>query len=306
MSRSPGTDRFRAAAPAPPPPAFVDVRGERFAYLAAGPAAAPLVLCLHGFPDHAPSMWPLVVRFASAGYRAVAPWLRGYAPSTLAGPYDADQLAADAIGLADALSAPGAPVRIVGHDWGAVATYAALAAAPGRFAAAVALSVPHPLAFFANLRRYPGQLVRSRYMLYFQLPHLPERALERSDGALVDRLWRAWSPGYALPPDSRRALLACLRASSPAPIAYYRALARPLPAAIARARRLAARPIADPVLYLHGADDGCIAPDVAAGQRQWFRGPLRSQVIPDAGHFLPLEATDTVADAALAWFTTAR
>jgi pimeloyl-ACP methyl ester carboxylesterase len=91
-----------------------------FAALAAGPPDGELVLCLHGFPDHAPSFEALLEELSQAGRRAVAPWMRGYAPSTLEGPFDLTQLASDALAIAESLS-PKRPVSLVGHDWGALA-----------------------------------------------------------------------------------------------------------------------------------------------------------------------------------------
>jgi pimeloyl-ACP methyl ester carboxylesterase len=272
---------------------IVTVGRERFAYLADGDERAPLVLCLHGFPDHPPSFRPLMARLAAAGWRAVAPWMRGYAPSTLSGPFHSAQLAADLAGLADAL-APGKPVRLVGHDWGAIATYAALGATPERFASALTLSVPHLLAFLVNLQRDPEQLRRSWYIAFFQLPLIPERVVPRRNFAFVDRLWRTWSPGLTPDPDDMAALKRCLAASMPAPIAYYRALRDP--------RSLARRAITTPVLHLTGSDDGCIGPELGERQAGFFAGPFRSDIIRGAGHFLPLEAPDAIADAAQSWF----
>ncbi len=193
---------------------------------------------LHGFPDHPPTATGFLDELAAAGYEIVAPWMRGYAPSPLAGPYDGAQLGADAIAIADAVAGD-RPVHLVGHDWGALVTYAACAIAPARFARAVAMAVPHPRAFVASLAR-TAQLARSWYMLAFQLPGAPAVARAR-DLALIDWLWRAWSPGFALPDEARAALHQCLAASLPAPIGYYRALL-----SLARARPGVARRPPDP------------------------------------------------------------
>ena len=79
-------------------PARITVNGIEFAYLEAGPADGPLALCLHGFPDHAPTWAPLMADLAGAGYHAVAPWMRGYSPTGLApdGNYQVASLALDA------------------------------------------------------------------------------------------------------------------------------------------------------------------------------------------------------------------
>lgn len=278
----------------------VSIDGERFCYLAAGDEQDPLVLCLHGFPDHPPSFTPILEHLAAAGFRAVAPWMRGYYPSVLDGPFHADQLARDVIALSRALS-PREPVILLGHDWGAASTYAALALAPHRFRAAVTLAVPHPLAFIRNLPRQPAQLRRSWYMGFFQLPAVAEFAASRRDFAFIDRLWRDWSPGYHLPAPRRRALHECLARSMPAPLGYYRAMLRPFRDAIARARRHALHRIITPTLYLHGDEDGCIAPGAGRGQERFFHGPFASEIVTGAGHFLPLEAADHVATRAIAW-----
>lgn len=279
----------------------IHVPGGRFHYLAGGPEDAPLILCLHGFPDHPPSFAPLMTRLIEAGYRVAAPWMRGYRPSVSWGPYHVDRLTLDIVELAHALS-PRRPVHAIGHDWGAAALYYALADAPMRFASAVTMAVPHPLVFLRNLRRHPDQVRRSSYMLLFQLAGVADYLARRRDFALIDRLWRTWSPGLSLPEDARAALHACLRASMPAPLAYYRALLWPPREALARLRGSAlARPITVPTLYLHGTRDGCIAPSLAMGQEQLFAGPFESVHIEGGGHFLQLEAPDAVAGYIVDW-----
>jgi pimeloyl-ACP methyl ester carboxylesterase len=121
------------------------------------------------------------------------PSLRGYRPSGLArsGRHDALAAGEDAIHLARHFS-PDAPVRIVGHDWGAVAAFAAVAFAPERFSHLVSMAVPHPAAFVRALSN-PAQLRRSWYMGLFQVRGLAEARLAKDDLAFVDRLWRDWS-----------------------------------------------------------------------------------------------------------------
>jgi pimeloyl-ACP methyl ester carboxylesterase len=258
------------------------------------------VLCLHGFPDHAPSFLPLMEELARAGFRTAAPWMRGYAPSVTEGPYHAEQLAADAIALADALFED-EPCAILGHDWGAVATYAALADAPTRWRRAITLAVPHPLVFLRALSRQPAQLRRSWYMGFFQLPHVPELVVPRDDFAFVRRLWRTWSPDYELPAQAHAELAACLGASMPAPIDYYRAMVRPVRETIARQRAAAARRIDVPTLHLQGERDGCIAPAACVGQERYFAGEFASEVLPGLGHFVQLEAPAAVAARVADW-----
>src|SRR6476646_5540966 len=110
----------------------IAANGLTFAYLEAG--SGPLALCLHGFPDSAHTWRHLLPALADAGYHAVAPFQRGYAPTGLPadGAYQTGALAADANALHEALGGSGDAV-LIGHDWGATATYAAAAHAPSRW-----------------------------------------------------------------------------------------------------------------------------------------------------------------------------
>ena len=274
------------------PDLFVDTAHGRFAALAAGPADGPVVLCLHGFPDTPGTFDGLLAALAAAGFRAVAPWLRGYSPSPLEGEFGMAALAADLLALGEALGAS----RVVGHDWGALAVYAALAQAPSRLSAVVTLAVPHPRAVRRNLLRNPAQLLRSRYILLFQLPGA-QGWLQRRDFAYVDALWRRWSPALVPAPEHLREVKATLAASGSAPLAHYRAIFGGLlgePAAGA-----APTP---PLLYLAGAADGCIGVELAADQAGLLGGPYKERIFAGAGHFLHLERPDEVAAEIIAWF----
>jgi pimeloyl-ACP methyl ester carboxylesterase len=254
--------------------------------------ARPL-LFLHGFPDHPPTGKPFFEALAQRGHRVLAPWLRGYAPSPLDGPYDVDTLVRDAISLIDHWS-PDQPVDVVGHDWGAVITYALCNAAPARIARAVTLAIPHPLTFIRQLRS-PAQLRASWYMGLFQLPG-SERVIRAKNYRLIDRLWRRWSPGYQLDPEQRAELHACLDASRLGPIAYYRAAVRTSRDDIRRS----AQPITTPLLALHGELDGCILPPTI-DDRKRFSGPYERAIVPGVGHFMHIEAPTEIADRVSAW-----
>src|SRR3954452_11845728 len=165
-----------------------------FAYLEAGPADGPLALCLHGFPDTAWTYRHLLPALADAGYRAVAPFMRGYAPTAVPadGRYSGPALARDAIRLHEALGG-GAGAVLIGHDWGATAVYPAASAEPGRFSKVVAMAVP-PGAAMGGFLAY-DQIKRSFYMWFFQLP-LADMIVPANDMAFIAGLWADWSPGY--------------------------------------------------------------------------------------------------------------
>jgi pimeloyl-ACP methyl ester carboxylesterase len=261
-----------------------------------GPDDGPLVVCAHGFPDQPRTFRSLGRALADVGFRVAAPWLRGYFPSPLEGPFDARRIGEDVAEIARALS-PSRPAALVGHDWGAMAAYEVLGHDPGAFRAAVTLAVPHPAAFARNLRGNPAQLRRSWYMAFLNLPFLSDHVVVRRDCAFVDRLWRDWSPGFIPDADYVRELKACLARSMPSPILYYRALARALPASL----RVRPPMIDAPTLYMHGEQDGCVGPELARGQERFFRGPFEASLVSGAGHFLQLEAKEEVERQIVAW-----
>ncbi len=270
----------------------------RFAALEFGPATGRPLLYLHGFPDHPPTAVTFLDLLAARDYRVLAPWMRGYAPSPLVGPYDVDALADDALALATAWTG-GARVDLVGHDWGAAITYVACAAAPERIDRAVTLALPHPLSFFGRLAD-PAQLRRSWYMALFQLP----RAERLAGPRLIDALWRTWSPGFELAAPLRVELHACLAASMPGPLGAYRAMTWPPLAARARIRRAARERIGVPTLQLHGADDGCVLPPPRDDARRFAAGYER-EIMAGVGHFLQLEAPARIAARIARWLDVA-
>ena len=119
---------------------FVEANGLRFAYLEWG--GGPLVLAIHGFPD-TPHTWSVIgPALAAQGYRVVAPFLRGYAPSGLpARDTTTKILGEDTVALITALGEPRA--HLLGHDWGAEAVYAAAGLAPERIITLTAVGIPH-------------------------------------------------------------------------------------------------------------------------------------------------------------------
>jgi len=279
----------------------------RLSYLEIGPPDGPLVLALHGFPDVPGTFRDLASRLAERGYRCVLPWMRGYAPSTVRGPFGPETIASDVLLLADTLS-PREPVSLMGHDWGAVAVYGALARAPWRFKSAITMAVPHPSQFLRGLLRDPAQLYRSRYMFWFQCIGLSDRSVRMNDFAYIRTLYRRWSPGWSPPPAHLEEVKSCLDASLPGPLDYYRALGiHGGWTRLASLRRGAwSAPIPVPTLYLHGSRDGVISREVGVGQERMFVGRFRSETISDAGHWLHLEKPEETWRHVSGWLASGR
>src|SRR3954462_7098189 len=156
-------------------------------YLACGDDG-PLALCLHGFPDSAHTWRHLLPQLADAGFRAVAPWLRGYAPTGLdpKGRYQNGASVADVVALHDALGGDSAAV-LIGHDWGARIATGAAVFAPERFAKLVTAAVPPSGAVAQAFLTY-RQLKRTSYTFFFQNP-LAEFVASMNDLEFIDRLW---------------------------------------------------------------------------------------------------------------------
>ncbi len=256
-------------------------------------------LLLHGFPDDPGSMEPLMIGLASAGFTAVAPFMRGYGESDSApdGKYDPLRLSRDAIGLAREIG--GEETVLVGHDWGALAGYAAANLAPKQFSRIVVMALPPPRVLLRNLLKCPRQLRRSWYVWFFQLPWIPERLLARDDFAFLERLWGDWSPGWDLPSERIASVKRTFRAPATvgAALAYYRALMRG--AILNRddyrtSLNICLAPIETPMLVLAGKNDGCIGLELFEGLDRAFRGPFEFEVIEDAGHFMHLEQPERV------------
>ncbi|MBO0679516.1 alpha/beta fold hydrolase [Mycolicibacterium sp. S2-37] len=264
---------------------------------------APVALCLHGFPDTAYGWRKLAPVLVDAGWRVVAPFMRGYVPSSLAadGSYHVGALMDDALRVLQAAGPTGRDV-LIGHDWGAIAG-AGLAAMPDSpFDRTVIMSVPlaaafRPLGRVPDVLRLaaqlPRQLLRSWYIMYFQLPWLPDR----SASWVVPRLWRRWSPGYPAAEDLRHVDAAI--GAEPrwrAALGYYRATVRNTrpPERYRELHQHWLSAPTRPTLYLHGLDDGCAGPEYVRWVQRVLPEGSAVAAVENAGHFLQLEQPDVV------------
>src|SRR5438132_550682 len=157
--------------------------------------SGPLVMFMHGFPDNAWSYRMQMQVFADAGYRAVSPFLRGYAPTEIPadGIFDPIALGKDLEALIAALSDDG-QARVVGMDWGGTSTFQALATAPSAIKAAVVMNTTHPITI-ESIRSDPDS-VRSVFHVYFFTVPGAHSAVNIEGLPFVDYLWKLWSPTF--------------------------------------------------------------------------------------------------------------
>lgn len=283
--------------PATPSQGAVRANGVEFSFLEVG--EGPLALCLHGFPDTPHGWRHLLPALADAGFRAVAPWMRGYAPTSVpaSGHYQIGALAADANALHAVLDGDVDAV-LIGHDWGAAATWAAVNHEPDRWKAMVAAAVPHPAVAAGILFDY-DQIKRSFYMFFFQHP-LADAVVAMDDMAFIDGLWADWSPGLetGAATEAAAAVKGSLRdpAHLAAALGYYRATIGGvgLDPAYDDIGAAGGRPVTIPALYLHGADDGCLGVDFAQPTAEHLtHQQSRVEIVDGVGHFLQLEDPET-------------
>jgi pimeloyl-ACP methyl ester carboxylesterase len=273
----------------------VRANGLQFHYLESG--EGPLALCLHGFPDSPWTYRYLLPELAEAGYRAVAPFNRGFAPTEL--PADrhyvhTDTMAADAVALHEALGGDG-DARLIAHDWGAVAAYGAAGRAPERWRRCAILNIPPFEVFGANLFSY-AQIKRSFYFWFFQMRHVIEERISADDFAFIDDIWGDWSPGYDAAEDLPL-VKDCLRepAHLQTALGYYWAQFDPARMGSPEwAEEQAAAwgySLTQPTLYLHGTNDGCHGLDEAQvkGVTDYLGEGSEAELIEGVGHFMLVE-----------------
>jgi pimeloyl-ACP methyl ester carboxylesterase len=253
----------------------VKANGLSFACLSEG--SGPLVLLLHGFPDTAHTWDHAMPELARAGYRAVAPFMRGYHPTPIPsdGRYDIDTLGRDALALIDAL---GGPAVVVGHDWGASAALSAATQGPDRVRLLVTLAIPHP----ASIKPTPRLAWHMRHVLQLRGKRAGAK-LRANDFAYVDELWQRWSPAWREIPASETAQVKRALAepgSAEAAAAYYATLGPRLPEGNRKR-------ITVPAVAFAGEHD-MLAPRAYEKARHWYTSSYEVVQVP-GGHFMHRE-----------------
>ena len=269
----------------------MSANGTEFSFLECG--SGKLALLLHGFPDTAQTWRHLMPMLAELGYRAVAPFTRGYAPSAVPpdGCYQTAMLARDANALHEVLGGDGDAV-IVGHDWGAPSCYGAALDAPNRWRKVVGMAVPPTAALGMAFVQSIDQIKKSWYMFFFQ-HGLADLVVGANNHAFIEMLWRDWSPNYEASDDLefvKRSLADPKNLQ--AALGYYRATLGDGyrdPRLADLQNQMGSGVPTQPLLYLHGANDGCIGAEVVEAAKKIAPANVEFAMVEKAGHFLQLE-----------------
>lgn len=268
---------------------YVSANGLRFAYFEAG--QGPLALLLHGFPDTPHGWRPVMAALAGAGYRAVAPFTRGYAPTEVPATRATtiEELAADALALIEALGHDSA--ILVGHDWGAATAFLATATAPERVDRLVTVAIAHP----ATLRPSFRLAYEARHFITLRLPGAAAR-MRRGGLGGVDTFYRRWSPTWEYAAEETAAVKACFSApgSLEAALGYYRGAQ---PGSVPAALRA---PVGVPTLAVGGQQDPFLTLADFEAARRKFSGEYRVVGLP-GGHFVHRESPEAFCDAVLSF-----
>jgi pimeloyl-ACP methyl ester carboxylesterase len=272
------------------------VNDVRLHYVAAGPEDGDLVVLLHGFPEFWYSWHEQLPALADAGYRVLAPDMRGYnrseKPPGVAS-YRTSELVADVVGLIEHAGRESA--HVVGHDWGGATAWGVGIGVPQVVDRLAILNSPHPTAFERELTSNLDQLRKSWYMFAFQLPWLPEFVLTVDDARFLERFLTGVGADDDTfsPADLRRYRDAFTRpGAARAAINYYRASVRGMLKGLPGGG-VGEQHVDVPTLVLWGEEDRALGTDLLDGLDAWVPD-LQVERLPDANHWVQLDAPDRV------------
>lgn len=267
----------------------------------------PLILLLHGFPQFWWAWRHQLTTLADAGFRVVAPDLRGFGASDKPPrSYDVVTTGADVARLVTALGESEA--TLVGHDLGGALAWTVARYRPAVVRRLIVLSAPHPRRWRAAVVSDFKQLGASGHVYSFQLPRIPETRLIRDGAAEVGQMLTDWSGREWAGTADFRAARERYRAAMLIPQAAYGALEHyrwalrslPRPDGYRYTRRMSV-PVGMPTLQLHGAEDPRSLPTTAQGSSRYVSADYEWHAVAGAGHFLPEEAPDLVSSEILRW-----
>ena len=259
---------------------YAEIGDQRLHYVEAGEGL--LIVLLHGFPEFWYGWRQQIEPLAAAGFRVVAPDMRGYNLSsrpTSVKAYDTEQLAADIRGLIEERGAKSA--LLVGHDWGGTVAWATAMNHPEVVDRLAILSAAHPRKLSQGLH-HPGQLRKSWYFFFFDLPDLPESVVHANHWHFFRHFLRDAHPAYT-PEEIERYIEAWSQPkAATGMINYYRNSVRQ-----SQKRALEQlRPISAPTLVIWGERDRYLGPDLAEPDHADVPNLDRVERLPDASHWV--------------------
>lgn len=273
---------------------FVNANRMRFEVFTQG-AGERLALCLHGFPEHAYSWRHQMPLLARLGYRVWAPNLRGYGNSSRpprVQDYAVEHLLDDVAGLIDASGCR--ETLLIAHDWGAVVAWLFATRRVRPLEHLIIFNVPHPGVMEATLRKSREQMARSWYVLFFQLPFVPEGLMKLRGLEAIGTMFRRTSEQPEAFTDADVAVYV-ENVSQPgaltAMINYYRALVRG--GGAKRQRELGYPVIETPTLMIWGEEDVALSRDTTLGTQEYV-AHLTLRYLPHVSHWVQQEAPGTV------------
>lgn len=282
----------------------IEANGFRFAVDEAG-EGDHLALCLHGFPESRHSWRFQLPLLAEMGYRAWAPDLRGYGETEpkprAVKDYLIDRLMEDVGAIIDASGAK--KVTLIGHDWGAGLAWTFAANKVRALERLVIMNVPHPAIMAEQLRRNRAQLKKSWYMLFFQLPGVPEWSLTANDGRAIRRAFFDMARDKTnFGPDvlDHYARNAQRPGAIRGMVNWYRAAFR-LQGKLAGPWEV----IETPTLIIWGEEDAALGLELLDGTERQVRD-LTIHRLPGVSHWVQQEAPQKVNPILKAWLETPR
>jgi pimeloyl-ACP methyl ester carboxylesterase len=278
---------------------YAKVGAQSIHYVEAG--EGPLVVLLHGFPEFWFGWRLQIAPLAAAGFRVIAPDMRGYnlssKPAGIAA-YAADRVADDIAGLIAERGAESA--LVVGHDWGGSVAWTLAMSHPEAVERLVILDAAHPRSLQKGLLN-PRQLVRSWYFFFFALPGLPERAVRADRFRFLRRFLRDARPPYT-PQETDRYVEAWSQPGSPAAmINYYRCSVRP-----PKGAKQKIGPVSAPTLVIWGQRDRYLGPGVREPDRADVPNLERVEQLRGASHWVHHDQPERVTQLLIDFFAPAR
>jgi len=247
----------------------------------------PAVVLLHGFPERASHWRDVGERLHAQGFRTLAPDQRGYSPGARPRSrrsYRMSRLVDDTVALADEY---GAPVHLVGHDWGAAVGWSTAATRPHVVRTLTTVSVPHPAAYARSLLT-SSQALRSWYVLAFQPPGLVEGLAKAAPAALTPFLRRAGMSEHEV---ARFRHEIVEYGALPGALGWYRAL----PFSFGSSPG----PVRVPTIHVWSDGDVTLSRRGAELAESHVAAPYRLRVLHGVSHWVPTQAPHALAEVIL-------